>query len=57
MMDANKAAKAKNSKRTQFVERKSLHDVHQTTVRDLPIATRLGIRSRIDFMFVTDEIL
>ena len=56
-MDTNEAAKAKNSKITQFVERNSLHDVHQTTVCGLTVTTRLGSGSRMYFIFVTERIL
>ena len=51
MMDANESAKAKNSKVTKCMERKSLHDIHKTTMRNLPITTRLGSRRRINFIF------
>ena len=57
MMDASESAKAKNSKITQFMERNSLHDVHKTIMRWILIMTRLGSRSRINFMFATEGIL
>ena len=57
MMDANEAAKAKNSKITEFVTRNSLHDVHQTIVRDLLITTRLESKNQIDFMFIAEGIM
>ena len=53
-MDINESAEVKNSKITTFMEKNSLHDVHRTTVRDIPITTRLGSRSRIDFRFAME---
>ena len=57
IMDTNESAKAKNSKITKFMERNSLHDVDKKTMHNLPITTRLGSRSRIDFIVATEEIL
>ena len=56
-MDANESVEAKNFKMSKFMERNSLHDVHKTTMRELPIMTRLRSRSRINFMFATEGIL
>ena len=56
-MGANESAEAKNSKTTKFMERNSLHDVHKTTMRNLPITTRLGSRRRIYLIFVSEGII
>ena len=57
MMDADKLAEAKKSKIPRFMDMNSVHDVHGTTMRNLPVTTRLGIRSRIDFILATEGIL
>ena len=57
MMDANESLKAKNSKISEFVAKKSLRDVHESRKIDLLITTCLGSKSRIDFILATEGIL
>ena len=56
-MDANKSLEAKNSKISELVAKKSLHDVHENAIFDLPITTRLGSKGRIDFILATEGII
>ena len=57
MLDANESIEERGSKFTKFVERNSLHDIHETIMSDLPSTTRLGSRHRIDFMLASERIL
>ena len=56
-MDTNESLDAKHSKISEFVDKKLLHDVHENAILNLPITTRLGSKSRTDYILATGGII
>ena len=57
MSDANESSEKRGSKWGEFIAKHSLHDVHEALCGDTPPTTRLGSKTRIDFMVATEGVI